>query len=281
MAKGMIFDIREFTVHDGPGFRVTVFFKGCPLRCVWCHNPEGISFQPEVMKRYSLCTGCGKCRKPCTHAECKTFGLCTKICPNGLISIAGEMLESEELISRIKRYANFPGLDQGGITVSGGEPLAQPEFLLELLEGLKPFHTAVETSGYCKNDLFRRVMDSTDLILFDIKHTDPIIHQRITGVSNEMILKNLACLIHSGRDFIARVPLIPGINDSEENMANTAALLKNAPGLKRVELLPYNPFTGAKYQMTSKSYKPCFDENRKVKIYKDVFERYNISSIVL
>lgn len=281
MEKGIIFDIKEFTVHDGPGIRITVFFKGCPLRCQWCHNPEGLSIKPELMVRESSCIHCGKCREGCEHEECKSFDRCSKVCPLGLIKVSGMIFESRELATNLKKHKDFLEMNKGGITLSGGEPLFQPEFLIDLLKELKPLHTTVETSGYGSQPVFRHVIELADLILFDIKHTDPHEHRFYTGVDNKLIMENLYQLIKSEKRFIARVPLIPGINDSVENMENTAVLLKNAPGLERVELMPYNPFAGAKYPMIGKEYYPPFDEKAEVHIFNEVFEKQGIKYSVL
>ncbi|NSW92490.1 MAG: glycyl-radical enzyme activating protein [Firmicutes bacterium] len=281
MAKGIIFDIQEFTVHDGPGIRITVFFKGCPLRCVWCHNPEGLSFWPELMVRKASCINCGKCRQGCTHEECRPFGLCTKVCPRGLIKIVGETVDSTELATKLKKREEFLQKNGGGITLSGGEPLAQPEFLVDLLKEIKPMHTVVETSGYGRPDVFLQVVTLTDLILFDIKHTDSGEHKRLTGVDNRLILENLGHLKESGKPFIVRIPLIPGINDTIDNMEKTAMLLKDASNLEKVELLPYNPFTGAKYPMVGKEYRPSFDERQEPRFYTKAFERFNIMCSIL
>ena len=281
MAQGVIFDIKEFTVHDGPGIRTTVFFKGCPLRCIWCHNPEGLLLQPELMVSKVSCTNCGKCRESCIHKECQPVGLCTKVCPQGLIKIVGETVDSKELALSLKRHSEFLRKNHGGITFSGGEPLVQPEFLIDLLKELNHLHTAVETSGYARLDIFMQIVKLADLILFDIKHTDPEVHKKVTGIDNKLILKNLDQLIKSDKNFIARIPLIPGINDTRKNMEETVFLLKDASGLERVELLPYNPFAGAKYSMVGMEYKLCFDENQSIKTFIGAFERYNIKYSVL
>lgn len=281
MAEGMIFDIKEFAVHDGPGIRITVFLKGCPLRCIWCHNPEGLSSIPELMIRKSSCTNCGKCRAGCSHKECGTFDRCTKVCPEGLVKVVGESVDSRELANRLKGFEEFLHKNKGGVTISGGEPLAQPEFLIDLLKELKPIHTVVETSGYGRQDVFRQVMQLADLILFDIKHIDPKVHKKVTGFDNTLILENLNNLIASRKSFIARVPLIPGVNDSQENMEKTALLLKDAPCLERVELLPYNPYAGAKYPTVNRDYMPSFDEGQQPDIFTHAFDRYGIRYSIL
>jgi pyruvate formate lyase activating enzyme len=281
MERGTIFDIREFTVHDGPGMRTTVFLKGCPLRCAWCHNPEGLSFEPELMVREDACQCCGSCRRPCSHEACRPFGRCTRACPHGLLRIAGETVTAGELAARLKKQENILRANSGGITISGGEPLAQPAFLLELLGELQPIHTVIETSGHGAPEAFAHAIVRTSLILFDIKHTDARRHRELTGQDNRLILENLAVLIASGRPFIARIPLIPGVNDSPENLRTTAQLLKDAPGLQRVELLPYNPFAGAKYPLVGRIYRPGFDEKRAVRADTAAFERFHLPCVVL
>ena len=185
--KGLIFDIKELALYDGPGPRVTVFFKGCPLRCLWCHNPEGFSLRPELMISQNGCLECGMCRKPCSHPECAELKRCTKVCPQGLLRVVGEWIEAKVLAERLIRYA--PVLTEGGITISGGEPLMQSEFLLELLQLLKCMHTIVETSGYADEEAFIKVAEACDMIYLDVKHTDDLMHQKLTGMSNKKILK--------------------------------------------------------------------------------------------
>lgn len=250
--KGTVFDIKEFSVHDGPGARVTVFLKGCPLRCKWCHNPEGFSKAPEIMWKKTLCSGCGLCRKPCDHEECHPFGRCIKRCVYGALSVSGREWEAEDLIRKLDRYRTILALSEGGITFSGGEPLFQPEFLLEVLNGLreKKIHTAIETSGYAAEEVFRNVLDRTDFVMMDIKLADSGMHRYYTGVDNAPILRNLAILRESGKPHLFRVPLIPGITDTEENLRSIAGL----SGDSAVELLEYNMFAPMKYEMMNKKY---------------------------
>ncbi len=254
MSGGVIFDIKEQTVHDGPGVRATVFFKGCPLRCIWCHNPEGLSPLPEIMKNHNLCVQCGKCLAPCAHGECRTFNVCARICPRGLIRIAGRTEDASTLAKRLKRYERMLRATGGGITVSGGEPLMQPEFLLNLLAELKPMHTALQTSGYGDTAAFQEAVALSDLVMFDLKLMSDAEHKRYTGVSNALILRNLDALIRSGKAFVARLPMIPGVNITEDHFRAAARARSPARGRVEVEILPYNPFAGAKYATVGRTF---------------------------
>ena len=213
--NGIIFDIKEFTVHDGPGSRITVFLKGCPLRCKWCHNPEGLSSARQLMYKENFCTHCGACNRPCKHEECKPFGRCIHACANGCLSIVGEEVSGDVLAQRLLKSADILHMMGGGITISGGEPLLQPTFVCELTEKLGSVHKAIQTSGYATPELYREVIGHFDYVLQDIKLVDREAHIRYTGVSNENILRNVEWLKTSGKPFVFRVPLIPGITDTE------------------------------------------------------------------
>lgn len=281
MSTGTIFNIEEFAVHDGPGIRKLVFFKGCPLRCTWCHNPEGISFRKELMVSYTTCTGCGKCKAVCTNKKCTGCGKCVDVCPERLRKICGQEFDAEDLARELLKGKEILLESGGGITLSGGEPLAQPAFLFDLIDRLKPMNVAVETSGYAPPDVFQKMVSMTGLVLMDIKHTDPVVHKKYTGVGNNLILENLESLCRSDTDFCIRIPLIPGVNDTRENMEKTALLLRNARNLRRVELLPYHLTAGAKYPMVGRCFEPGFDTGKMVNIRRDVFENNNIHVTVL
>ena len=281
MSKGTIFNIEEFAVHDGPGIRKLVFFKGCPLNCSWCHNPEGISFRKELMVSQAACIQCGKCKEICMHDECVACGKCVGVCPLRLRKVCGQEIEAQELAEKLLKGKEVLINSGGGITISGGEPLAQPAFLFDLLKQLKPLHIAVETSGYASGSIFQKMVSMADLVLMDVKHTDPKIHKKYTGINNSLILENLKFLCQSSTDFCIRIPLIPGVNDTCENMKMTALLIKDAKYLNRVELLPYHHTAGAKYSMVKKIFSPGFDTNKKVNVWKDIFENYNINVTVL
>lgn len=230
MKTGTIFSIEEFAINDGPGIRTTVFLKGCPLRCSWCHNPEGIMPDPQYMNKK---TGRVMC---------------------------GYQISSDELAAKLLVNKEIYKLNHGGVTLTGGEPLFQPQFLTDLLQQLYPeLHVAIETSGYASEGVFREVVSKCHLVMFDIKHTDASVHKQFTGVSNELIVKNLAFLCNQDTKFIIRIPLIPGVNDTRQNMLNILSLIKGAGSLVRVEILPYNKLAGAKYAMVDRKYSPCFN----------------------
>lgn len=255
---GTIFDIKEFSIHDGPGSRITVFLKGCPLRCVWCHNPEGLSARKQLMHKKSLCTDCGRCRIQCEHDECKPFGRCIHACANGCISVSGEELTSEELAGRIMENADFFTMTGGGVTISGGEPMMQSEFVCDVCDRLDGIHKAVQTSGYADPETYKRVIDKFDYIMQDIKIADRDEHIRFTGVDNDKILKNIEYLKQSGKNFVFRVPLIPDITDTDENLKKIAEIAGDHP----VELLRYNQLAGAKYDMLGMKYSLSDEPNR-------------------
>ena len=249
---------------------------------LWCHNPEGMSFQKELMVSKATCIDCGKCEEVCEHKEkCVACGKCVDVCPLNLRKICGEEYEAKDLAARLLRMKDMLMSSGGGITISGGEPLAQPLFLFDLMTQLKPLHVAVETSGYAKKEIFQEMVSKADLVLMDIKHTDPEMHKKFTGVDNAPILENLKYLCNADTDFHIRIPLIPGVNDTRENMEQTAFLLKDAKHLIQVDLLPYNVVAPAKYAMVGKTFNPGFDTNQKVNIFTDIFKKYNIKASVL
>lgn len=257
---GVVFDIKEFSLHDGPGGRTTVFLKGCPLRCRWCHNPEGLLPKPQLMVKTATCEGCGRCRMPCTHPECRELGRCIHACPHGLIALAGERMEAAELAARLRAQEDILAMNGGGVTVSGGEPLLQSDFVTELCGHLRGMHLALQTSGYADGDTFCRVIDGFDYIMMDIKLADPVRHREYTGVDNGPILANFRRLQESGKEYVIRIPLIPDITDTEANLRAIAAIVGDSP----VELLRYNPLAGAKYPMVGMEYTLPGGENAPV-----------------
>lgn len=241
---GMVFDVQELTVHDGPGGRITFFFKGCPLRCIWCHNPEGQSSKQELLFVKDKCIGC----KSCLQRGVRT----ADFCPTGALKKCGVQLTAEEIVNRAVQLKATLKLLQGGVTFSGGEPCAQPEFLIECLKRLKKegIHTAIETSGYCLEEQFQRIIELCDFVYMDIKLMDDTLHQTMTGVSNQLILKNAQVLKNSQIPHCFRTPMIPGITDTKENLSAIAAWLKDAPW----EKLPYNELAKVKYEQCGRIY---------------------------
>ncbi len=249
--KGIIFDIKEFALNDGAGIRTTVFFKGCPLRCAWCHNPEGLSPGPELYVKQNGCLDCGLCRKPCSHPECRPFGRCIHICPKNLVTVKGEEWEAGDLASRLLRGKDLLESSGGGITLSGGEPLMQAAFACELLDLLKgKVHRAIETSGYARAEVFREVVSRCDFVYMDLKLADSDLHKKWTGVPNEQILDNAKWLKTGGIPHQFRTPMIPNITDTPENLEK----LREFIGPDSWEQLPYNTLAPAKYRSVGRKW---------------------------
>jgi len=241
--KQTIFDIQRFSVNDGPGIRTTVFFKGCNLRCAWCHNPESQRGQPEVLFYRDKCIGCGKCREVCTSPEhCVHCGTCEIFCVQNARKICGKAYSVDEVFREVRKDAALYRNGNGGVTLSGGECLLNPEFCRQLLTMLhaEGIHTAVDTAGNVPWSHFEAVLPDTDLFLYDVKCMDPAVHEAYTGVNNARILENLGRILDSGAAVWIRVPVIPSVNDTHENMAQLRDFLSKHKQPGKIELLPYH-----------------------------------------
>ncbi len=268
MATGIVFDIKRFSIHDGPGIRTTVFLKGCPLRCWWCHNPEGQASQPELILRPERCIGCGACLEVCECGAifqngermvtdrvcCISCGACAEVCYAEAREVVGREMTVVEVMDAIERDSAFYDQSGGGVTFSGGEPLTQPIFLGELLRACKAaaLHTTLDTCGFAHWDVVESVRADVDLFLYDLKLIDDVRHREVTGASNVRILENLRRLSRKGHRIVLRVPIIPGINDDEETVHAIGAFAAELPSLERVELLSYHRIGQSKYRQLGK-----------------------------
>lgn len=280
--KGLLFDIEEFCLFDGPGIRTGIFFKGCPLRCSWCHNPEGLASKPEIVRNLNGCDHCNRCIEVCPCPEsCSQCMACVEACPNHLIRISGKWMESSEIAEEVNKNRDILNYSGGGVTLSGGEVLFQAEFAIELLHYLKGLHRAIETSGFAEGTVFMQVIKQCELVIMDIKITDPATHIYHTGVSNTRILENYYRLRNSGIPHIIRVPLIPGVTDTEENIDSICRIVDGDPDLQRLELLVYNPLAHAKYPMTGRKFEPKYDPHAQPALREEIINKYAISYEVL
>jgi pyruvate formate lyase activating enzyme len=271
MIKGTIFDIKKYAIHDGPGIRTTVFFKGCPLRCRWCHNPEGQSSRPEMFVRSSRCLKeCSECLSVCElkaisrtemspvidRERCNSCGKCAEVCPAEAIEVVGRQMSVQEVMAEVEKDMIFHDESGGGVTFSGGEPLLQPVFLSTLLEKSKEkdIHKTVDTSGYASFEILEEISKNVDLFLYDLKMMDEKKHKEYTGKSNKVILENLKKLLKKAKKVVVRIPLIPGINDDEKNIQETAEFVCSLKRVQQISLLPYHNLGEGKYKRLERSY---------------------------
>ena len=269
MTTGAVFNIQRFSTEDGPGIRTTVFMKGCPLRCIWCHNPESQSTKAELLLDKERCIGCGGCAAVCERGAhifegghridrtaCVATGKCVEVCPSDALRLYGKRMSVDEALGEVMRDKIFYETSGGGVTLSGGEPLFQPEFASELLKGAKEsgIHTAIETSGFAAKEVLLSVIGHTDLVLFDVKETDPERHKRYTGVPIEPILSNLRLIDEVGVPFVIRAPIIPSLSDREEHFKALSELCRSMKHCIGVEVMPYHNIGVHKYEMMDKEY---------------------------
>jgi len=300
MDTGLIFDIKKYAINDGPGIRLTVFFKGCNLSCKWCHNPESLS--PKVQKMYnaSKCIGAVKCIENCPNEAlkmtsdgiitdfnaCNLCGICAEVCPTKAFEMLGATISIEALMKQIDNEAAFFDQSGGGVTFSGGEPLMHSDYLLKALKecGKRFYHRVVDTTAFAKQEILLEIANHTELFLIDLKVMDTKVHKEFTGVSNEKILSNITELAKTNCEIIFRIPLIKGVNTSEKNSIETAVFMNSLEGNRnKINLLPYHNIAENKHVKLGDSSKfIVFEtpENKEISTIISIFENYGIKATI-
>ncbi len=271
VAQAVVFNVQKFSIHDGPGIRTTVFLKGCPLGCLWCQNPEGISGRPELALVLARCTKCNKCLTACPEGaisldaggavvidrdRCTACGKCVEVCYPEALMMFGKKMSADEVFKEVDRDRAYYEDSGGGVTVSGGEPLAHPAFVTALFRLCHEVgtQTCIETTGYSSTRTLGRVLEVTDYVLYDLKHMDSETHRKLTGKRNELVLENARFVGMTSVPMLCRIPLIPGMNDSLENLAESARFVKTLRKDMAIELVPYHRMGMWKYQALAKPY---------------------------
>lgn len=274
--EGTIFKIKRFSIHDGPGIRTSVFLKGCPLNCIWCHSPEGISYGISIWYSRNLCIACNQCVEACPNKAlefilneapyinidrdiCNNTGYCVKACPTNAIQFTGSITTVSEIINEIEKDILFYRTSGGGVTLTGGEPLFQPDFSVEILKACKKrkIHTAIETCLFCERDAINRVLDYTDFFITDLKLFDPVQHKYYTGKTNEVIIENFRYIAKSGKSILVRIPLINNITDTKYNIEEIVNFVHETDEKIPVELISFNPLAENNYKKLGLPFEMC------------------------
>lgn len=293
---GLVSDIQRYNVHDGPGVRTLIFLKGCPLRCLWCSNPESQEIGPDIAFVKDKCTYCGLCTEVCPEGAiselialdrslCTKCGMCVEVCYSGALRQVGQMMKVSDVMQEVGKDEPFYRRSGGGVTLSGGEPILQAPFSREILKLCRQRYidTALETCGFGLWPQLREVLEFTDLVLYDIKHMDPLKHKEFTGAPNQIILENAKKIAQLGIPMVIRVPLIPEHNADVENITATARFAKEELGVKELHLLPYHQYGKNKYTILGRDYpmdniKP--PDREQIGVFKTVVESFGLSCVV-
>lgn len=297
--KGLVFRIEKYMISDGEGIRTNIFFKGCPLRCLWCFNPEGIEWKPEILVFKEKCIQCDECTRACPRNAinlengypeidrgiCDVCGECVAACPCQALEICGSYMTIDEILMEIRKDEIFYRRSGGGITLTGGEVCAQKKFAKKLLLACKKeFNTAIETSGFTSWTVFKDILELSDRVFFDLKHMDSQRHKTLTGMKNELILDNLRKASQTHDSITVRIPLVPGLNDSAQNIRETAEFVQSLGTISKIEILPYVNFGISKYEMLGRTYKlpnVCSPSNDLVKDKIDIIMSYGIDCSIV